>query len=80
MGKRCKRKRESAIWKEKECSVTEWDVYTYLLFGQSASLGSTVSVRIDPNVFRKDLVVGKGKSVVAVRNGRVQRGASGYFG
>jgi hypothetical protein len=44
---------------------------TYLILRKSTGLGSTVSIGIDPDVFCEDLVVRKGKVVVAMSDSRV---------
>jgi hypothetical protein len=51
---------------------------SYLAGMKSAGLGTGTSFGVNPDIFGEDLVGGKGESVVAIDDGRVELGSAGF--
>lgn len=54
-------------------------ISTYLGAGESAGLGSAVTIDINPDVFGKDNIIRVGKGVVFVNDGGVHTGHTGLL-
>ena len=56
--------------------TTDITFETHLALVKSTSLGTSISIGIDPYIFGKNLVIRKGKSIVSRNHGRIQRRVS----